>query len=220
MPLPLIAGAKVATQLAPLIAGVFHKRKKGPNFNQVVADYRKRRAATGATPEDVAAAGRTRAGITASAERSGEIARQNAGRQAIARNLGGPAAAALTADADSLVATGREAGATAEAGQIYDAAQRNKGVEDTIFGAQVGNAQFEAQRNDMRDQTFWNSMLDLTSATSALWQPPASSTAGVAAGAPVAAGTPAPSTQTAIPGIRGTPSKLGYPTYNPNVRPR
>jgi len=212
MPIPAayMVGAKVATQLLPLALGLGRKKKKGPNIAALAADYRSRRPEMTLSAEDIAAAGRTRGRITSSAVRSGEMTRMNANRQAIARGLSGTAAAALGTVADAQVAEGREKGALAEADQLYATGKDNQSYdrakEDRIFGALVGDAQQQAQRNDARDATFWNSMMDLTTATSALWNPQAPVTGTTAPGSSVAATPTAgrPATVSAIPGAPGS----------------
>jgi len=204
--LPLIGAAKVATQLAPLAIGLFHKRPKTPNIQGILARYRASGPSAYLSPEDYAAGERTAGKLTAASARAAEIQRAEQGRQILARRLGGPAAAALADSATATEAAGREAGATAEANQLY---QTGTEKMNTLFGAELGAANIAAQRADQRDQTFWNSMVDLAGATSALWQPPAT-----------AATTPGMTTTApkAIPGARPRSGSIGALPHAP-LRP-
>jgi len=208
MPLPLLAAAKVGSQLAPLLLGLGRKKKKGPNVAALAADYRSRRPEMTLSAEDLAAGARTRAGVNASAVRSGELTRMGINRQVAARGLSGPAAAALGLTADAQVAEGREKGALAEAEQLYQTGRSNqeydRSKEDRIFGGLLGNAHIEAQRNDARDATFWNSMMDLSTATSSLWGGGATGASGAIntrrpIDSPLSPDSGAPSTITEIP---------------------
>lgn len=165
--------AKIGTTVAPIIAGLFRSKPKGPDYNKIYSEYMNANPEATVTDADRAAASRTRGGITASAMRSAQMAAGNAQRQSLARNLGGPAAAALRQQAGSLAAAGREQGAMAEAGQLYQTGLQNQAYarqkQDRLFGAKLGQAQNQMAQQQASDRTFWNSMMGLSSATANLW---------------------------------------------------
>ena len=165
--------AKVGTQLAPLAMGLFRSKPSGPDYNKIYSDYMNANPEATVSAADMAAASRTRGNITASAERSAQMAAGNAQRQALARNLGGPAAAALQQQARSVAASGREQGAMAEAGQLYQTGLQNQAYarqkQDRLFGARLGQAQNQMAQQQAQDRTFWNSMMGLSTATANLW---------------------------------------------------
>lgn len=211
MPLPLLAAAKVGTQLAPLVAGLFHRRQKTPNIQAILARYRAEGPDSYLSASDRAAAARTRAGITAGAATAAETQRGRNQSQVLQRGLGGPAAAALESEAAATEAGGREHGAVAEADQLYHTGQEK---QNTLFGAELGAANLAATRADARDATFWNSMIDLTGATSQLWAPPATAAAGtVAPATPSKPGSITPSGPRLTTGLSGpyVPPRASFP---------
>lgn len=153
-----------ATALAPVILGAFHRSKKGPNRNAIIARYRASRPAGYVTPEDEAAAERTRTRLAGASAAAAQRARQMNARQVSARGLSGPAAAALEQGATDVEAQGSEDAARNSADQLYQAFQSNLGYErgknDTAFGAEMGVASQDAALNAAKDSTFWNSMLE------------------------------------------------------------
>lgn len=195
MPLPALA-AKAALQLAPLLLGLGHRKKKGPNRNAILARYRASKPAGYTTAEDAAAAERTRGTISGAAEGAAQRQRVQNSRQVTARGLAGPAAAALERDASGIAAAGSEEAARTSADQLYRAFNSNLGYarsqNDTAFGAELGLATQEAQQGQAQDATFWNSMLEAIPAvaTSLAPRPAAGSTAPTAVtGAPSATAT-------------------------------
>lgn len=165
--------AKVGTTLAPLIGGMFRRTPKAPDYNRIYNEYMSSNPEATVTAGDIAAASRTRGNITASAERSAQMAGMDARRQAAARGLGGPAAAALQQQARALAASGREQGAMAEAGQLYQSSLQNQAYarqkQDRLFGARLGQAQNQIAQQTASENTFWNSMMGLSTATANLW---------------------------------------------------
>jgi hypothetical protein len=221
--LPLLGAAKVASTLAPLAAGLFHHRPRTPNIQGIIQRYRNEGPSAYLSPEDRAAAARTRTEVSGSAARAAQIQRAEQGRQILARNLQGPAAAALADEATATEAQGREQGATEEANQLYTT---GKEKQNTLFGAELGAANTAAQRADSQDQTFWNSMIDLAGATSSLWGTPATPNVMAPAGGPkpgIPGMLPPAGTIPGAPGPlkpgQGPSSGSGLAPYRPPLAP-
>lgn len=169
---------------------------------RIISAYRKFNPQAYTSEADVAAASRTRAGMTSSAERTGVMVRAQNQRQVLARHLSGPAAAALEQQATDAVAGGREQAAGAEAEQLYRAGQSNLGYErekgGTLFGAELGVAANQAQMDAARSATFWNSVLQAVPMVAGAFAGPA----GVAAGAAAGKGGSVPGVASYNPGVR------------------
>jgi hypothetical protein len=185
--------AQAVAALAPLVLGAFHKRPKEPNRQAILARYRSSKPVGYVTPEDQAAAERTRSRIAGAATSAAQRARQMNARQVTARGLSGPAAAALEQGATDTEAAGGETAALNSADQLYKAFESNLGYarnqNDTAFGAEMGLASQDAARAQAQDSTFWNSMLEaIPAVASGFPAAPAGahSTAPTAGGAPTA----------------------------------
>lgn len=174
-----MAYLQAATAIAPAVLGLFHRKKKGPNRNAILARYRASRPAGYTTAEDIAAAERTRTGLAAATQAAAQNQRAMNARQVTARGLAGPAAAALEQQAGDISAIGAENAARTSANQLYNAFQSNLGYartqNESAFGAELGLASQEAAQREAQDATFWNSLLETVPAvTSSLGQMPSS----------------------------------------------
>lgn len=194
-----------AATLAPVVISALHRKKKGPNRNKILAAYRNSKPVGYTTPEDAAAAERTRTRIAASGQASAQRARQINARQVAARGLSGAAAGALENDASGIDAAATEEAARSSADQLYKAFNSNLGYarrqNDTAFGTEMGLAAQEAAQGQAQDATFWNSLIETVPAVASLW-------------APKAAVGPAGTATAAAPAARAVTS-----TYNPAVAP-
>jgi len=153
-----------AMTLAPFVLGAFHRKKKGPNMNAILARYRASRPEGYVTDADKAQAERVRTKVAGAATAAAARARQLSQRQITARGLEGPAAAALEGQATDIEAAGAEEAARNSADVLDRAYNSNLGYErgksDTAFGAEMGLAQQEAIRGQAQETSFWNSMLE------------------------------------------------------------
>jgi hypothetical protein len=189
-----------AATLAPLVIGAFRRPKKGPNRYAIINKYRGTRPEGYVTPEDQAAAERTRTRIAGAATAAAGRRRAENTRQVSARGLGGPAAAALEQQASDTEAGGAEEAARTSADQLYQAFQSNLGYarqqNDTAFGAEIGAATHDAALADAQNASFWNSVNEAIPGIVSAWSPaptatPTASTSGVV--------TPT----TGLPGVAG-----------------
>lgn len=198
MPLPLLAAGLAATAVGNIVRGRGKKSRVNPQARftdptkrvaGINAKYQNARVDGYTTAADVANAERTRNKGTASAARSGELARMQANRQVLARGLGGPAAAALAQKASDVEAAGREDAYNTSANELYGAYNKNKDFAGnqlmTAWGADIGasaqlgqqeyqRAQLDLGANaqaDARDATFWNSLLEAAPMVASMWNP-------------------------------------------------
>lgn len=164
-----------AATLAPIVLGALHKKKKGPNRLAIIQKYRNTRPAGYTTPEDEAAAERTRTRIAGSAQVVARRRRMQNAREVTTRGLSGPAAAALEEQATQVEGAGAEEAARTSADQLYKAFQSNLGYErnknDTSFGAELGVATQDAARADAQNASFWNSLMETLPGIAQAWAP-------------------------------------------------
>lgn len=212
MPFPLIPVITGAVSAAGAIAGA---RRKRPNVGKINAKYLGMRPEGYTTAADLAAAELQRQRGTASAARSGTLARERAGQQARARGLGGASAAALVTQGDQIEGQGRELAAEQANNFLADRFSNNLGFERnkmmTAWGGELGAANQEAARIDAQQASFWNSVVEaaplMAGSVGALGTSP---TPGATPGQPPASPGTTPSyNPSVIPSGRG-----------PGVRPR
>jgi len=193
-----LPAAKAALTLAPLALGLFHKKKKGRNANEILARYKASRPTGYTTPEDEAAAERTRTRIAGASANAAQRARQMNARQVTARGLGGAAAAALDTNAQLIEGAGAEEAARNSADQLYQAYNSNlnynRQQNNTAFNAEMGLAAQERAQSQAQEGTFWNSMFEAIPAVAGAFA------GGPAGGATRSYGTYNPS------GAEGTPT--------------
>lgn len=162
MPIPAIASA--AIQLAPVIGGLFRRKKKAPDANAILSRYRDARPEGYVTEADKAAAERTRTTMAGAAQNVAQQRRMMNARNTTARRLQGPAAAALEQQATDVAAQGAENAARNSAQQLYGAYNSNLGFErqkmNTAFGAEMGLAAQQQQQNQAEDAAFWNTAME------------------------------------------------------------
>lgn len=175
-----------ASAIAAAVVSLFHRKKKGPNMNAILARYRSTTPQAYTTPADEAMAERARTRLSGAAQSVAEQRRVENARQVTARNLSGPAAAALEQGATDVAARGGEEAARTSADLLYRAGQSNVGYErqklDTAFGAEMGLASQQAAQGQASDAEFWNSVLGVIPGVAAAYSgQPATSSSAVAA---------------------------------------
>lgn len=161
--LAALAGSAIYGAVRHSGAGKMSRRE----MRRAIAELRAFRPQGYTTPEDLRAAELTKGRLTAGARAQGELAGTEVARRSVARGLAGsPSEERSRARVNQQTALGVEhAGETAEE-QLYnvnlsrEAFERQKAL--TIFGAQTGAAQQEANRQSAEDAAYWNSLLEFT----------------------------------------------------------
>lgn len=161
MAVPIAAiGAGVSALGA--VKGLFGK-KKGPDLRKAIAELRAFRPTGYLTPEDYRAAELTRGRLGEGVARRGQLEGYEIGRRFQARGLAGsPSEERARARAFQETLLGQQhAGESAEE-QLYNIRTGREGFERekglAIFGAQAGEAEREAARQQAEQGAFWNSL--------------------------------------------------------------
>jgi hypothetical protein len=149
-----LAGAGAASKLF---------QRKSPSIGRAIAELRASQPTGYLTPNDLRAAELTRGRITEGVNAQGAQAGAEIGRRFQARGLAGsPSEERSRARLEQQQLLGAEnAGNTAEE-QLYNLRTGREAYQHqndlSIFGAQVGQANLESQRQQAQNGAFWNSI--------------------------------------------------------------
>lgn len=159
MPVPLAAisaGLGVAKKL-------FGGHRRRPNISKAIAELRGSRPTGYLTPEDLAAAERTRGRLTEGVKTAGQQEGYEVARRFRARGLAGsPAEERARARLQDSTLLGVQHAGEASEEQLYNMRTGREAFQHqndlAIFGQQVGDTQREQDRQDAQNGAFWNSL--------------------------------------------------------------
>jgi len=145
------------------VASKIFGKKRRPDIRGAIARLRASRPVGYLTPEDLRSAELTRGRLTEGVQAQGQLGGYEIGRRFRARGLAGSPSeerSRARLEQDTLLGA-QHAGETSEE-QLYnirtgrEAYERQKDL--SIFGAEVGQAQRESERQQAEDAAFWNSI--------------------------------------------------------------
>ncbi len=166
--------AQAAIQLAPTVLGWLggRNKKRGPDTQGIIDRYRSSRPEAYVTEADRQQAERARTTMAGAAQNAAQQQRALNARSIRNRRLSGAAAAALGENANQMAAQGMESAARNSAGMLYQAGQSNLGYarrqNDTVFGAEMGQAARQQALDQARESEMWNSIMGVTEGISGL----------------------------------------------------
>lgn len=165
MPIPALAVAAAPIVAQGVGALLGRKRKKGSNYRALADRYLGMRPEGYVTAADKAASERTRSRLAGAAGEAAKGRRTHSMRRLVARGLGGsPAAEAAMLKIDQDEALARQGAGESAAAQEYDAYSGNRRyMQDMVgraFGVEAGGIAQDQARDDARQATFYNSLLE------------------------------------------------------------
>lgn len=165
MPIPALAIA-AAPLVAQGIGALVGRRKKKSNYRALADRYLSMRPDGYVTDADKAASERTRSRLAGAAGEAAKGRRTYSMRRLVARGLGAsPAAEAAMLKIDQDEALARQGAGETAAAQEYDAYSQNRRYMQEMtgraFGVEAGGIERDQARDDARQATFYNSLLEV-----------------------------------------------------------